>query len=466
LTRLSLTAFHPLSHFVAFSLPSPVPAAVPLKVRLAYASGMAGWSILVNIIGVMLPYFYLKPGTLGLIPQLALLGVFNLLALITTSGRLADAFYDPFIGQLSDRSTAKRGRRIPFMQWSFLPAVVFCILVFCPPDHEPTAKNAWWLAIMLALFFISATSFIIPCNALLPELAHTPEDRVRLATLQQTGFVVGIVISSATNNLADGIQQLLSLQDEREAAVQVSIAILCAIAAVFMLVPVLVIDERKYCHGKPSHLPLLKAVKATLRNRNFLLYAAADFSWYMALYIITSGLLFYVTVLAGEQESLGVVLMGTMVAVSLVFYPMMNGLSKRFGKKKIVMLAFLVLALVCSGVFLIGHLPFSAKLQLFLFVGFAAFPLAALGILPPAILADIAEEDAAKTGENREGLFFAVKYFVVKLGQTLGIAVFSILTLWGKDPGHDFGLRLSGIVVAVLCVVAAMVFSFFRESPE
>lgn len=426
---------------------------------------MAGWSILVNIIGVMLPYFYLPPGSNGLIPQLAIWGVFNLLAIITTSGRLTDAFYDPFIGQMSDRSTNKRGRRIPFMTWSFIPSVIFCVLVFCPPDHSPTTANAWWLAVMLGLFFVSTTTYIIPCNALLPELARTAEDRVRLSTLQQVGFVAGIVISSSVNNLANGMQYLFSFET-RESAVQAAIATLGVVGGIFMLVPVLVINERKYCEGKPSHLPLFKAIRATLRNRNFVLYAAADFSWYMALYIITSGLLYYVTVLAGEKESLGVVLMGTMVAVSLIFYPMMNGLSKRFGKKKIVLLAFFVLAAVCACVFMIGRLPFSGKLQLFLFVAFAAFPLAALGILPPAILADIAKADADATGENREGLYFAVKYFVVKLGQTLGIAVFSILTLWGKDPGHDLGLRLSGIVVAVLCVLAAGVFSFFREQQK
>ena len=96
-------------------------------------------------------------------------------------------------------------------------------------------------------------------------------------------------------------------------------------------------------------------------------------------------------------------------------------------------------------------------------VALAAFPLAALGILPPAILADIAEEDAIKTGANKEGLFFAVKYFSVKLGQTFGIGLFATLTLYGKDPGHDFGLRLNGIFGAILCLLAALVFSRFKE---
>lgn len=429
---------------------------------------MAGWSILVNIIGVMLPYFYLPPGTAGwspLISQVTIFGVFNLLAIIATAGRLTDAFYDPFIGQKSDQSTNKKGRRIPFMMWSFIPAVIFCGLVFSPPDLISSTTNAWWLVVMLTLFFIAATTYIIPCNALLPELAHTPEARVRLATLQQVGFVVGIVIASSTNNLADLMQYLFHVDPlHRIEAVKMAIQVLCVVGGLFLLVPVLIIDEKKYCKGKPSHLPIMKAIRATLKNKNFLIYAAADFSWYMALYIITSGLLYYVTVLAGEKESLGVILMGTMVVGSVIFYPLIIFWSNKFGKKKLVLIAFAVLAIVCASVYGLGQYPISNRLQLFLFVGLAAFPLAALGILPPAILGDIASDDAKKTGENREGLFFAVKYFVVKLGQTFGIATFAMLTVLGKDPGDDEGLRLSGVLVAFLCICAAILFSYFKES--
>lgn len=439
---------------------------IPLKVRLAYASGMAGWSILVNIIGVMLTYFYLPPDSAGwspLISQVTIFGIFNLLAIIATAGRFTDAIYDPFIGQKSDSSKHKKGRRIPFMMWSFIPAMILCAMVFSPPDAISSVANAWWLIITLTLFFIATTTYIIPCNALLPELAHTPEARVKLATLQQVGFVVGIVIAASINSLADLMQYLFHI-GARIDAVRLAIKVLCGVAGIFLVVPVLVIDEKKYCKAKPSHLPLLSAIRATLKNKNFLLYAAADFSWYMALYIITNGLLFYVTVLAGEAESLGLVLMGTMVVGSIIFYPLIIAWANKFGKKKLVLIAFAVLAIVCASVYGLGKYPVSNKLQLFLFVGLAAFPLAALGILPPAILGDIASEDAKKTGENREGLFFAVKYFVVKLGQTFGIAVFAMLTVLGKDPGHDQGLRLSGFVVAVLCICAALVFSRFKET--
>ena len=100
---------------------------------------------------------------------------------------------------------------------------------------------------------------------------------------------------------------------------------------------------------------------------------------------------------------------------------------------------------------------------MYILVVFASFPLAALGILPNAILADIAQKDTFESGENHEGMFFAVKYLFVKLGQTIGIAVFAMLTIYGKDPGNDYGLRLNGIVGFSLCIIALLFFSRFRE---
>ena len=438
---------------------------LPLSKQIAYACGMMGWSILTNIIGVLLVYFYLPPSSSGLVnllSQTLVFGTLNLAAVITGAGRLFDAFYDPFIGQTSDRSKNPKGRRIPFMKWSILPAMIFCGLVFFPMERSESPLNAYWLVVTLILFFVSATTYIIPYNAMMPEMAHTSDDKVKISTFQQVGFVAGIVISSAINNMADLIQHNFGIA-ERITAMQFSIWTLCALGGIFMAVPVFAIDEKKYCKGKPSHMAILPAMKQSFKNKNFVYYLCADFSWYMALYIITSGLLYFLTVLCGGKEEEGLFLMGTMVFVSLMFYPLVNILANKFGKRKLVLFSFALMSGVFLFVYYLGKLPIPPQAQMYLLAVFAAFPLAALGILPSAILAEIAEKDAQETGENREGLYFAVKYFFVKLGQTLGIALFAFLTLYGKDPGNDLGLRLNGICGFVLCVLAMIVFSRFKE---
>src|SRR5665213_3475538 len=174
-------------------------AKLPLNKQIAYACGMIGWSIMTNIIIVMLPYFYLPPKGIGLIPlvpQLLIFGVFNIMSLIAASGRLTDAFYDPFIASMSDKSRHKQGRRIPFMKWAILPAVIFCGLTFCPIVKAESVANAVWLTLTLIFFFMGVTTYIIPYNALLPELAETSAEKVKLSSFQQVGFVIGIILGA------------------------------------------------------------------------------------------------------------------------------------------------------------------------------------------------------------------------------------------------------------------------------
>lgn len=439
---------------------------LPLKKEIAYAAGMMGWSIMTNIIIVMLPYFYLPPSNSGLnarIPQLLLFGAVNILSIIAASGRLFDALYDPFIASLSDSSTNPKGRRIPIMKYAILPSVVCCALVFYPLTAGESLANAWWLTLMLTIFFVSVTTYIIPYNALLAELTDNAAQKVKLSSFQQVGFVLGMIVAGLCNNYADLIQYYFGVAD-RGQALQYTVFGLSALSAMVMMLPVAAIDERDYLVAKPTHVALLPAIRSTFRNTNFKYYLISDFAYYIALSIISSGLLYFVTVLLGLPESDGGKFLGIMVILSLVFYPAINYGSKRFGKKIIVIIAFIFLSFNFAIIYFLGKLPFSREGQMYLLVICGSFPLAALGILPNAILADIAQQDKLQSGENHEGMYFAVKYLFVKLGQTAGIAIFAMLTIYGKDPGNDYGLRLNGIFGFVLCITALLLFSRFKES--
>ena len=440
-------------------------AKLSLNKQLTYASGMIGWSIITNLVIVMLPYFYLPPSNSGLvqlIPQLLVFGLINIMSLITASGRLFDAVYDPFIASLSDRSKSRKGRRIPFMKWAILPAILFCGLTFYPMVKAESVYNAIWIAFTLVLFFMAATTYTIPYNALLPELAHNSAEKVKLSSFQQAGFVIGMILSALVNNIADLLQHVFNITS-RDTAIQYAIWGYCVFAGLIMLVPVFTIDEKKYSISKPSHLALWPAIKQTFTQPNFKYFLISDFSFYMSLSIISSGLLYFVTVLLHLPASMGGVLMGAMVLVSLLFYPLVNYLSKKLGKKPLILFSFALMSLIFIAIYFLGKFSVSPTLQIYTLVLSASFPLASLGILPNAILAEIAEHDAAETGENREGMFYAVRYLFVKLGQTFGIALFAFLTVYGKDPGNDMGLRLNGICGFVLCVTAFLFFSRFKE---
>lgn len=438
---------------------------LPLSKQIAYAFGMMGWSIMINLISVILVYLYLPPTNSGLpnlITQSVIFGAFNVIALITASGRLIDAIYDPFIAQFSDRSKNPKGRRIPLMKLAVLPSLLFCFFIFYPLEENECIENIIWLTCMLAGFYISSTTYIIPYNALLPELAPGAEDKVKLSTWQSVGYVFGVGIASNAFNLTDELLPALNLES-RISALQISVLIMAIFAACCMMVTVFAIDEKKYSNAKPSHVPMKAALRQALTNKNFLLFTVADFSYYISVTIITSGLMYFVTVLLQLDEQIGNRLMIAMVLISFVFYPIINYLVKRTGKKLIVFISLVLLSITFLGIYFLGKPAFNPEAQIYALICLAAIPLASLNILPNAILAEIIEKDSKETGENKEAIYFAVRYFFVKIAQTFGIALFAMLLIYGKDIGNDFGIRLNGLLGFILCLLAALIFTKFKE---
>ncbi|MCW3077960.1 MAG: transporter, partial [Bacteroidetes bacterium] len=183
---------------------------LPLRLQLAYACGMMGWSIMINLISVILVYLYLPPASSGLpnlITQSAIFGIFNVIALITAGGRFVDAIYDPLLAQFSDTSKNPKGRRIPLMKMAIIPSLCFCFLVFYPLTNSESTLNIYWLIFTLVGFYVSSTTFIIPYNALLPELANNSKEKVRLSTWQSAGYVFGIAVASNVFNLTEWIEK-------------------------------------------------------------------------------------------------------------------------------------------------------------------------------------------------------------------------------------------------------------------
>lgn len=433
--------------------------------QAAYALGQLGWSTLVNIIGLTLVYFYLPPENAGLptlITTVAFLGVFNAITLIAASGRLFDAITDPLIANLSDRSTHPRGRRIPFLAVGALPAALFCVLMFAPLAREVSTLNIAWLVAAQLLFYLFLTVYVTPYFALLPELGHTANQRLNLSTWISITYALGIMVAAQTPALASLVQSAFGVTD-KVTAFQFAIGGLAFVAMLLMYLPVIFIDENRYCERTPSTVPLFAALRTTFRNAGFRYYVVADFAYFMALTIVNTGLLYYITVLLLLEEALVSGLLAIMVILSFVFYPAVNLLARRIGKKPLIVASFLWMSVIFFGVFFLGRMPLPPAAQAYGLIVLYAIPIAFLGVLPNAVLGDIAEHDAMRTGERLEGMFFAARTLMQKLGQTMGVVIFASLTILGRNPGDDLGIRLSGMAGFALCLTAGLVFIRYNE---
>jgi GPH family glycoside/pentoside/hexuronide:cation symporter len=443
------------------------PERIPMAKLFAYGVGNFGWSLSINIISALLLYLYLPPGNSGmqnLVPQITVFGVINIIAFIMAGGRLFDAVVDPVIANYSDRSTHPKGRRIPLMMKAVIPMTVFSILLFFPPFRSCNGWNLVWLAVIEAGYYFFFSLYVIPNNALLAELGHYPNGKMQISTVQAIGFIVGVVFSTIAPAIGDSFQEVFHIVD-RFTAMQYAIVLVNVIGGLCMLVPVLAIDEKRYTKPGAANDPLLPSLKIAFANRNFVAFAISDAAFFFSVAIVTTGLLYYLRVMLNQPEAYGTPLMACMVATTLVMYFFVGRLEKRFGKKKLMVGAFLGLSLVFAGVYNLGRYPVSPIIQAIVLMVSCGMFNSILIILPNLVVAEIATEDAKVTGQNKEGLYFGMRALFQKLGQTMGIMLFAVLTMYGKDPGDDYGLRLSGVVGFVLCLIAAFSFSQYRE-PE
>ncbi len=430
---------------------------------LALSLGHGGMAILINLISVLLVFFYLPPASAGLprlVTDATFLGVLNAIVVIAAVGRLSDAITDPLIAFYSDRSQHPKGRRLPFMAIGAIPAALATLLMFIPPVGTQSRWNIAWLLVVELLLYVALTAYVTPAFTLVADLGSTPDERLDLATWTTVAWGVGIIVGAMTPALASLLDRS-GLEAIR--AWQLAVAIECVVAGVAMMVPVVVIDEVAHARSTPSTSSLRSSIVTVLSNRFFRHYLAAEAAYFSGLAIIQTGILYYVTVLLELDEAFTAPLLLLMVVSALGLYPTINRVAKRQAAKPLVILAFVVAAADFVIVIFLGKLPGPAIAQGLLLVLLFAAPFAILSVIPQWILADIAEHAALTSGNATAGMFFAARTFLQKVAQTFGVVAFAVLTSFGRDIGDDLGIRLSGLAGVVLYLMAAVLFVRYDE---
>ena len=459
-----------------------------------FAIGQLGWSLLGGIISAWLVAFYLPTqdaknsnyfsGTeiefyTLIAPGLIIGGFLTIIGLITALCRVWDAVSDPLIANLSDNSKNPKGRRFPFMRFAAIPFSIITILVFIAPSlisggTEPTGWNVLWVSIMLVLFYTFMTIYCTPYNALISEFGKTQDDRMNISTYISLTYFAGTLLAYTPFVFAGFFRDAVGYYW----SYVVCFIPLAVIACVCMLLPTFLIKETDYVEPKPAGTNAFKSLGKTFKNKDFRVFAGSDIMYWVGLTLFQTGLPFFVKVSMKLDESMVMVFMGAMTVLSACFYPIVSGLVKKFGKKKLTIIGFLGLALaylitaICS-IVLKDATEANALSWVFgiAIVVISAFPMALLGIIPQSIVADIAEADSVVTGEKREGMFFAARTFAMKFGQSIAMLVFTSLAILGTEQdktknditANPIGLMIVAIVAVAFCVLGAVILFFYRE---
>ena len=442
---------------------------------IIFAIGQLGWSMLSGIINAWLVTFYLPTqgdieggATQYITPGLVVFGFLTILGLITAASRIFDAITDPLIASLSDRSTNKRGRRIPFMQLAAIPLSIVTVLLFCAPVEKISGINVAWISVFVVLFYLFMTLYCTPYNALISEFGKTQDDRMFISTAISLTFFAGTLLAYTPFVFSGMLRSAVGFGW----SYRICFIVLAVIACVCMLLPTFLLNEREFVDSKPSNSNMMKSLGSTFKNREFRVFAGSDIMYWIGLTLFQTGLPFFVKVSMNLDESYTMIFMGGMTVLSAIFYPFVSGLVRKFGKKKLTIIGFVGLAVAYLITAIIKFVPQIPGLIYGIAIcAIAAFPMALLGIIPQSIVADVAEADGIETGENREGMFFAARTFAMKWGQSLAMLIFTSLAIIGTTQNTNSneitasstGLMIVAFVAVAFCLLGAVILSLYNE---
>lgn len=430
------------------------------KLLWIFALGQFGWSLLSGVVSNWMVYYYTgspdaqNPNT-GLfasgITQEPILFKLTLFGLVLAAGRIFDAITDPLIAGWSDRSNYKGGRRIPFMRAMAVPFALCTIGLFTIPQTASISVNDVTLFILLMVFYLFMTMFCTPYNALIAELGDTQQHRINVSTFISFTFILGQSISFLLPNVAGALEPSVG----QAGSIRLAVAIMAAIACIAMLIPAFYIKERDYIESKPSDTKPFKSLIQTFSNGQFRRFVYSDVIYFFALTLFQTGLAFYETKLMEIPDTMTFTLTATMTGISVCLYPLINILAKKIGKKSLIIIGFFTYCIVFAITSFCGvgvHWGFIIAVT-------AAVPMAILGILPQACVADVAELTRLETGEDRSGMFFAARTFAFKMGQAIALVTFTSLTVAQTKQSY----RTTAVVAFVTCFIGAVIFFTYNE---
>ncbi|WP_312364298.1 MFS transporter [Ensifer sp.] len=355
---------------------------------------------------IVVPTFYVS--TLGL--PLGAVG-FVLLAI-----RIVDAVADPAIGWLSDRINAPAGRRRTFVLTSAVPTAFAAFMLFWPPDDAGLV----YLAIWGTALSIGYTCTLLPYSAWGAELVNDYSGRLRVSAFREGATLIGtlgaIALAFATN-----AQALSNAGDLRVLAMFVGALLPVAACAAFLWVP----EPRDRSRHR---LGLADAGRFLVANRPFRRLILAFVMNGFANAVPATLFLYFVGQRLEAPQWSGPLLLAYFVS-GLAGIPLALFAARFVGKHRAWCVAMTAAAVIFGGAGFLG----AGDIHLFAVICVATGLLLGFDlVLPPAIQADVIDQDTATSGEQRSGLYFAAWSLATKLSLAGAVGVvFPLLGLAG-----------------------------------
>lgn len=462
--------------------PQNISGKVPIFQKAAFGAGHLVNNLLPGALGVfsffLITAFGIEPAIAGLLAGIP---------------RFFDALSDPIMGFISDNTTSKWGRRRPYIfAGAILSAILFAVQwqMF---EVNGATYNFWYFLLFSILFIFANTIFSTPLIGFGYEMSSDTKERTRLMGIANSvGQISWMIVPLFWVLIAN--KDLFESQADGVRTLSIYVGFACLF---FGVMPALFCKENDVSDAESKakitfkdlaiNIKILwENIKNMTQNMPFMRLCGATFLVFNGFQMVASFSFFIIVFymyngsyeLAGSVPAMFSILIAFCTAVLII--PVVSWMANKFGKRNAFIISTIIsifgyilkwwgfvvvdqnTAVLFNDVVLqIGVVKFSLEMPIILLlpIPFMAFGLGGLFTLMMSMTADVCDLDELKNGlPRREGTFGAVYWWMVKIGQSIALALGGlVLSLVGFDAGSATqtletmnDLRLADIIIPSL----------------
>lgn len=438
---------------------------VPFGQKAAYGAGQLTINLYPAALGVFM--FYLIYG-FKMDPVLA--------GLLSALPKFFDALIDPIMGYISDNTRTRWGRRKPYvLLGSIITGIAFMVLWQLHPENSEI-YNFFYFLILSIVFFLAFTIYSTPFIGLGYEMTPDYNERTRL-------MAVGQFFGQMAWMIAPWFWIMIGNSDlffeESTTGVRVLSVWVGGASIILGALPALFCKELKLPDLEGESKLSMKKLTSNLKEfwtaivqtltckpfvklcgATFLVFngfqTIAQFSYFIILYYLFDG---SISAAGAWPPWFSTV---NAACTAFLIIPIVTRISTKVGKRK----AFIISTLLSIVGYVLkwwGFNPANPWLM-FLPLPLISFGIGGLFTLMMSMTADVCDLDELNNGTRREGMFGAVYWLMVKLGNALAFLVSGVvLKMVGFDQNAQIqtsesliNLRLADIIIPIFFALIAI----------
>ena len=393
--------------------------AVSNTIRAAY--GIGDYAICLYWSGVSLYLLYFYTDVVGISPYSA--------GLIYGLGIMWDAFTDPFMGFLAERTRSRMGSYRPYIYYGSIPLALSFILLLWVPPFEGTVLIIFLLFVNL----IHRTCFTIvsvPYSSLTARITDDSDERTILTSSRMLSAALGTFTISAL-----GFPIVLYFGGGEEKLGFIYLGIISGLIAILILhITVSFVKERSFKSSVDDLPNFAEVAHSVSRNYPFWIIFLAIIMLISTYLMFNNNLIYFSKYALGLHDYQGVIL-GFLNGATLLAVPIWAYAALKLGKKNTWLISMAVLFL---GFTTFNYYPIDDLDTLIYILIFIGFGNGATGVLFWSMLPDTIEYGEWKSGIRTESSLYGFMTFAQKGAIAIAVFILGIaLTNIGFEPNQE-----------------------------